>query len=51
MSPWWRAEWKALGEGKDPARYWPLTRVEQWVPWLFALAYIGGFVVLLTAGP
>jgi hypothetical protein len=33
------------------AAKWPLTRVEQWVPWLFALAYIGGFVVLLTAGP
>ena len=48
-SPFWRAEWKALGEGKDPARYWPLTHVEQWVPFLFALAYVGGAcAVILT---
>jgi hypothetical protein len=43
-SPYWRAEWKALGEGKDKAKYWPLTHLEQWVPGLFAAAYIGGFV-------
>lgn len=45
-SPWWRAEWKALGEGKDPSLYWPLTHVEQWVPFVFAVAYIGGFLAL-----
>ena len=22
LSPYWRAEWTALGEGRDPARYW-----------------------------
>lgn len=48
-SPWWTAEWKALGEGKDPSRYWPISHVEQWVPLLFALAYIGGFVALVTS--
>lgn len=47
-SPYWRAEWKALGEGKDPARYWPLSHLEQWIPALFALSYIGGFIALLT---
>ena len=47
-SPWWNAEWHALGEGKSPARYWPLTHVEQFVPALFALAYIAGFVAILS---
>ncbi len=48
-SPWWSAEWAALGRGEDPARYWPLTHLEQWVPLLFALAYVGGFLALLLA--
>ncbi len=43
-SLYWSAEWKALGEGRDKARYWPLTHLEQWVPCLFAAAYIGGFI-------
>jgi hypothetical protein len=48
-SPYWRAEWKALGEGKDRSKYWPLTHLEQWIPMLFAIAYLGGFIaVLLT---
>jgi len=47
-SPWWSAEWKALGEGRNPARYWSLSHVEQLVPLLFAIAYIAGFVALLT---
>ncbi|HEV7194867.1 MAG TPA: hypothetical protein VGN19_02915 [Pedococcus sp.] len=43
------AEWAALGRGQDPALYWPLTHVEQWVPPLFALAYVAGFVALALA--
>jgi hypothetical protein len=43
-SPWWRAEWKALGEGKDRSKYWPLTHLEQWIPVLFALVYLGVFI-------
>ena len=46
-SPYWRAEWKALGEGRDPSRYWPLTHLEQWIPTLFALCYLGGFIAIL----
>lgn len=45
-SPWWSAEWTALGEGRDPSRYWPLTHAEQWVPVLFMVAYAGGFIAL-----
>lgn len=48
-SPWWSAEWVALGEGEDPSRYTPLTHVEQWIPILFALAYVGGFVAILAS--
>jgi hypothetical protein len=48
-SPYWRAEWKALGEGRDPSRYWPLTHVEQWIPVSFALVYLAAFVVVLIA--
>ena len=48
-SPWWAAEWVALGEGRDASRYWPLSHVEQWIPFLFAIGYLGGFVVLVLA--
>jgi hypothetical protein len=42
-SPYWRAEWKSLGEGKDWRRYLPLTHLEQWAPVAFAAAYLWGF--------
>ena len=48
-SPWWRAEWKALGEGQDPSMYWPLTHIEQLVPLLFGLTYLAGFVVAVAS--
>jgi hypothetical protein len=44
-----RGEWKALGEGNDPYRYWPLTHIEQWIPVLFAACYVGGFLAVLLA--
>jgi hypothetical protein len=46
-SPYWGAEWKALGEGRDRARYWPITHLEQGIPLLFAAAYTGGFVAII----
>jgi len=45
------AEWSVLGEGRDPSRYLPLTRVEHWVPRLFALLYLLLLVAVLTGGP
>lgn len=48
-SPYWRAEWKALGEGKDRRRYWPLSHLEQWVPMSFAALYLTGCIALLLA--
>jgi hypothetical protein len=46
-SPYWRAEWQALGRGEDPARYWPLTHLEKWVPALFAVTYVCAYITLL----
>ncbi|MCP2279557.1 RipA family octameric membrane protein [Nocardia amikacinitolerans] len=48
-SPFWRAEWWALGEGRDRTRYLPLSHIEQWIPILFALAYIAGFLATVLA--
>ena len=48
-SPYWAAEWKALGKGEDPARYWPLTHLEQWLPLFFAITYLGGFIAVMVA--
>ncbi|MCP9952925.1 RipA family octameric membrane protein [Actinomadura madurae] len=47
-SPFMKAEWKILGEGKSPKLYFPLTQVERTVPIIFAATYIGGFALLLT---
>ncbi len=35
------AEWKALGEGRDPSLYLPFTEVEVRIPWVFAALYAG----------
>ncbi|SRR6266508_4477793 len=34
------AEWTALGKGKTPKLYRPLTHVENWVPLCFGLLYL-----------
>ncbi len=47
-SPYWKGEWKALGEGKDKAKYWPMTHLEQWVPVIFAAIYIAAFIAAVT---
>jgi hypothetical protein len=48
-SPYWKAEWTALGKGQDPARYWPVTHVEQVVPWIFAAAYFAAVVAVIAS--
>jgi hypothetical protein len=47
-SPYWRAEWVALGEGQNWRRYLPLTHLEQWIPVLFGAVYVAGFFVVAT---
>ncbi|MGW3208678.1 RipA family octameric membrane protein [Streptomyces sp. NPDC001135] len=44
-----RAEWGALGEGRDWRKYLPLTHVEQWVPVTFGVAYLLGFCGVVTS--
>lgn len=39
-SPYWRAEWKGLGSGRDRSLYWPMAYLEQWVPAVFGVAYL-----------
>jgi len=34
-------EWEKAGRGKDPKIYIPLTKVEGWVPIVFAVGYLG----------
>lgn len=44
--PYWEAEWKALGEGKDSHLYLPLTNIENFLPWFFMLLYIFGAIII-----
>ena len=46
-SPWFNAEWKALGEGKDKTTYTPLTVVETYVPILLMVVCVAMAGVLL----
>lgn len=46
-SPFWRAEWKLLGAGKEPRKYWPLSHIEKWIPILFAGSYIAAAVAAI----
>lgn len=40
------AEWTAVGRGKDPKLYLPVTRIEMLIPWAFLAMH--GYVVLTT---
>lgn len=40
-SPYWSAEWKELGEGKSLKKYLPLSKLEQFIPLIFLIGYIG----------
>lgn len=44
--PYSDAEWEAVGRGTDPSLYWPLTRIEAIVPILFAMTYIGTYLLI-----
>jgi hypothetical protein len=48
-SPYWKAEWLALGEGNNRSKYVPLTNLERWVPVLFGACYVGGFLAVVAA--
>ncbi len=46
-SPYWSAEWEALGEGRDGKKYRSLTDIENWIPVLFAVIYVMVFITIL----
>ncbi len=48
-SPFWRAEWTALGSGTDPKLYIELTKLEDRVPVVFGLIYIILTVAIILA--
>lgn len=33
-------EWELLGEGKNRAKYWPISNIEKMVPVLFGIGYL-----------
>ncbi len=43
-----KAEWVALGEGKEPARYVPFTKTESVIPKVFAGLYIFAIVAVIV---
>jgi hypothetical protein len=48
-SPYWSAEWTALGKGPEEVKkYWPLSHIESGIPAFFAALYVGGFVALMA---
>lgn len=32
-------EWEMLDMGEDKEIYWPFTKIERWVPWIFIVIY------------
>jgi len=42
------AEWRQVGEGKDPKKYKPFSEIETWIPWVFVALY-GVLIVGLVA--
>jgi hypothetical protein len=45
-SPYWNGERSLLRERRHNRRYFSLTHVEQWMPFVFAASYLAGFVAL-----
>ncbi len=45
-----KAEWQALGEGKDPKKYKPFVSSEVWVPNLFLAVFIIVVMIGLVGG-
>ena len=38
--PFFKSEWRLLGEGKDKRRYWRLTQTEAVLPWTFLVLFL-----------
>ena len=46
-SPYWKAEWTALGRGENRKLYWPLTDAENLIPLTFGVLYLFAAGILL----
>ena len=33
-------EWEILGRGDEKKIYWPFTKIERWIPWIFIAIYV-----------
>lgn len=45
-----RREWELLEEGKNRSRYWKLTVVETFLPFIFAILYLTLIIIFLGSG-
>lgn len=43
-------EWEKLGEGRNRARYWPVSNIEKIIPFLFAVVYVLFELVVILGG-
>ncbi len=46
--PFFKREWELLREGKNVSRYWKLTVVETFLPFIFAILYIVLIIIFFT---
>ncbi len=46
--PFFKREWELLEEGKKRSRYWKLTVVETFLPFIFFILYIALIIIFFT---
>lgn len=46
--PFFKREWELLEEGKKRSRYWKLTIVETFLPFIFFILYIALIIIFFT---
>lgn len=46
--PFFKREWELLEEGKSISRYWKLTVVETFLPFIFALLYLALIIIFFV---
>ena len=42
----YKYEWHILKEGKSKRKYWPLSHIESYIPWLFVIIFLILFVFI-----
>ena len=49
--PFFKHEWQLLEEGKNKSRYWKLTIVETFLPWIFIVLFLVLIIVFIFFSP